>query len=68
MNLSAFMEANALNGLLGLVFLLGGYVVFDLITPWEFGKIFEKGELTNGGVVIAAFLLSLALVIGMTAG
>jgi putative membrane protein len=69
MDMSAFLLANVLNGLLGLVLLALGYKVFDLITPrWQFHEIFGNGHISNGGIVIGCFLLGLAIVIASTAG
>jgi hypothetical protein len=46
-----------------------GYKVFDLLTPkWKTHEIFGQGHLSNGGLVVAAFLLGLAIVIASTAG
>ncbi|MDY6904103.1 MAG: DUF350 domain-containing protein [Thermodesulfobacteriota bacterium] len=69
MNLIDFLLVNFCNGLLGAVLLVAGYKVFDLLTPgWDFADVFKKNTITNGGVVIAAFLVGLAIVIASTAG
>lgn len=69
MNIADFLAANFLNGLIAMVLLAAGYKVFDLLTPgWDFSDVFKKNTITNGGVVIAAFLVGLAIVIASTAG
>lgn len=69
MDISAFLLTNVLNGLIGILLLVGGYKIFDWLTPkWKFHEIFGNSYLSNGGLVVSAFLLSLALVIAFTAG
>ena len=70
MNITAFLTANIINGLLGVALLVLGYKAFDLLTPkWDFHKAFNNNDtVTNAGLVIAAFLIGLSLVIALTAG
>lgn len=69
MDMSAFLLANLLNGLLGLALLVLGFKALDWATPrWKFNEIFGNGYISNGGIVIGCFLLGLAIVIASTAG
>ena len=69
MNIGGFLLTNLCNGLMAVVLLVIGYKVFDLMTPgWDFKNVFTKSTLTNGGLVIAAFLIGLAVVIARSVG
>ena len=69
MSMWHFLLTNLLNGLLAIGLLMAGYKIFDLLTPkWDTHEIFGKGYLSNGGLVVASFLLGLAIVIASTAG
>lgn len=68
MDITLFLATNGLNGVIGIILLLAGYLAFDLCTPWKFERIFNSGQFTNGGLVIAAYLIGLALVIASAAG
>ena len=69
MSMGTFLATNLLNGLLAIALLMAGYKVFDLLTPkWKTHEIFGQGHVSNGGLVVAAFLLGLAIVIASTAG
>lgn len=64
MDISSFLLTNILNGLLAVALLLGGFKLFDFLTPkWDFGEAFNGSNFTGGSIVVAAFLLGLALVI-----
>jgi putative membrane protein len=69
MSMTNFLLTNLLNGLIAIVLLMIGYKVFDWLTPrWDTHEIFGQGFVSNGGIVVAAFLLGLAIVIASTAG
>jgi uncharacterized membrane protein YjfL (UPF0719 family) len=64
-----FILVNLLNGLMAISLLLIGYTLFDILTPkWDFKDVFEKGYISNGGLVIGAFLIGLSIIIACTAG
>ena len=55
---------NCFNGLLGIIFLVIGYKLFDWCTPnWNFKDAFTKDKVSNGGIVISAFLLGLSYIV-----
>ena len=69
MNMGTFLLTTLLNGILAIALLMIGYKAFDLLTPkWDTHEIFGKGYISNGGLVVACFLLGLAIVIASTAG
>lgn len=64
MDLTTFLLANLLNGIMAIVLMLTGYKIFDKITPdWNFEKIFAEKGVSGGAIVVAAFLIGLALVV-----
>lgn len=69
MSMVNFLVTNLLNGLMAIALLMAGYKVFDWLTPkWDTHEIFGQGYVSNGGLVVGAFLLGLAIVIASTAG
>lgn len=68
MDVTTFLITNLLNGLIGVVLLLGGYKIFDLITPkWNFQQVFKEKGISGGAIIVSAFLIALAMVISSTA-
>ena len=71
MSILSFILANLFNGLMGIGFLLLGYKLFSWITKWNFREVLddEKGRngISGGSVVIAAFFVSLAIIIAAAA-
>lgn len=64
MDILSYILIGLLSGLMGIALLVLGYKVFDYLTPrWEIHEIFLKGYVSNGGIVIAAFLLGLSFII-----
>lgn len=64
MELGTFLLANLLNGIMAVILMLTGYKIFDKITPdWNFEEIFKEKGVSGGAIIVAAFLLGLALVI-----
>lgn len=64
MELGTFLLANLLNGIMAVILMLTGYKIFDKITPdWNFQEIFKEKGVSGGAIIVAAFLLGLALVI-----
>lgn len=69
MTMFNFILVNLLNGLMAISLLLIGYTLFDFLTPnWDFKDVFKKGYISNGGLVIGAFLIGLSIIIACTAG
>jgi uncharacterized membrane protein YjfL (UPF0719 family) len=65
MNITSFLITNLINGLVGIVLLILGYVIFDKITPRsDFDEIFSSKTFNGGSIIVAAFILGLAIVIG----
>ncbi|MBI3325386.1 MAG: DUF350 domain-containing protein [Nitrospinae bacterium] len=50
-------------GLLGLVLLLIGYYVYEIITPFSVQEELTTHRNTAVGIVVAAFILGMAIVI-----
>jgi putative membrane protein len=50
-------------GLLGLIMLLIGYYVYELITPWSVKEELIAHRNPAVGMVVAAFILGMAIVI-----
>lgn len=53
---------SALFGLLGILILAVGYVIFDKMIPLDFNKELEKGNVAVA-IVIAGMLLGIALIV-----
>jgi uncharacterized membrane protein YjfL (UPF0719 family) len=56
------MGLSALFGLLGILVMVIGYIIFDKIIPLDFNKELEKGNLSVA-IVIAGFLIGIALIV-----
>jgi uncharacterized membrane protein YjfL (UPF0719 family) len=68
MDIGSFLLANVLNGLIALALLLAGYFVFDRMTPkWDFTEVFSEKGVSGGAIIVAAFLLGLAIVVAAAA-
>lgn len=64
MDIQMFLLTNFLNGVIGILLLLTGYLVFDKLTPSiDFGEVFSTKGLTGASIIVAAFLIGLALVV-----
>ena len=64
LNITSFLLTNLANGLIGMVLLILGYGLFNLMTPKvDFNAIFNSDKVGGGSVIIAAFILALAIVI-----
>jgi uncharacterized membrane protein YjfL (UPF0719 family) len=53
---------SALFGLLGILIMAIGYVIFDKMIPLDFNKELEKGNLAVG-VLIAGLLIGIAIIV-----
>ncbi len=53
---------SALFGLLGILVMAVGYVIFDKMIPLDFNKELEKGNLSVA-VVIAGLLIGIAIIV-----
>lgn len=49
-------------GLLGIIIMVVGYIVFDKVIPADFNKELEKGN-TAVAIVIAGMLIGIAIII-----
>ena len=50
-------------GVVGLVFLVIGYLVFNLVTPYNINKEIAENKNVSAGIVVAGVLIALALII-----
>lgn len=67
MNISTFLITNLVNGLIGILLLLFGFFIFNIITPkWNFTDVFREKGISGGAIVVAAFLLGLSIIIAAT--
>ncbi|ERI95589.1 hypothetical protein HMPREF1982_00063 [Clostridiales bacterium oral taxon 876 str. F0540] len=53
---------SALFGLLGILVMAIGYVIFDKMIPLDFNKELEKGNMAVG-ILIAGLLIGIALIV-----
>lgn len=68
MNIGTYLLTCFIGGAMGVFFFLVGYKLFDMITPgWDFEKAFSGTGFTGGSLVVAAYLLGLAIVISRVA-
>lgn len=68
MDIGSFLLTNVFNGLIALALLLAGYFAFDRLTPsWDFTEVFREKGISGGAIIVAAFLLGLAIVIAAAA-
>jgi uncharacterized membrane protein YjfL (UPF0719 family) len=64
MNIQSFLLTNLANGVMGATLLIVGYLIFNLMTPKvNFNEIFNKDKVGGGSIIIAAFIIGLAIVI-----
>ena len=68
MNISGYLLTCFAGGVMGLFFFLAGFKLFDRLTPgWDFEKAFSGNVFTGGSLVVAAYLLGLAIIISRVA-
>ncbi|MCP3921162.1 MAG: DUF350 domain-containing protein [Desulfobacterales bacterium] len=53
--------------LLALVFMVGGYKLFDFITPFDTSAQLEKGNIAVG-IIIGSIFISLGISVGLVIG
>ncbi|MBL4934040.1 MULTISPECIES: DUF350 domain-containing protein [Clostridium] len=53
---------SVLFGLVGIVIMMVGYIIFDKIIPADFNKELEKGNLAVA-IVVAGLLISIAIIV-----
>lgn len=53
---------SVLFGLVGIVIMLVGYIIFDKMIPADFNKELEKGNLAVA-IVVAGLLISIAIIV-----
>lgn len=54
-------------GLLGIIMMVLGYLIFDKVMPADFNKELEKNNISVG-IVVAAFIIGIALIISRVVG
>lgn len=62
MNVFNELGLSALFGLLGIIIMALGYLIFDKMIPLDFNKELEKGNIAVG-ILIAGLLIGIALVV-----
>lgn len=60
-NLLTNMGTSVLYGLIGIIMMALGYIIFDKIIPADFNKELEKGNMAVG-IVIAGLLIAIAII------
>ncbi len=64
MDTSSYLLVTVFKGCFGAVLLLAAYFLFDFITPDKnFNELFKKDTVGSGAVIVAAFLLGIALIV-----
>lgn len=68
MSIWAYLLTCFLGGMMGVFFFIAGFKLFDWMTPgWDFEKAFSGSVFTGGSLVVAAYLIGLAIVISRVA-
>ena len=68
MNVRMYLLTNLLSGIMGMLMLAAGFWLFNILTPkWDFFDTFTRDKFNGGAVVVAAYLLSLAIIISRAA-
>jgi uncharacterized membrane protein YjfL (UPF0719 family) len=62
MEILSNLGLSALFGLLGILVMAVGYIIFDKMIPLDFNKELEKGNLSVA-VVIAGLLIGIAIIV-----
>jgi len=66
-NILTFLLTNLLNGIMGITMLLLGFFIFDRFTPnWDFTDAFKTKGFSGGAIVVAAYLISLSIIVAAT--
>ncbi len=64
MDMTSYLLVTAFKGVFGVVLLLAAYLLFDRMTPdYHFANTFEKPGISGGAVIVAAFMLAIALIV-----
>ena len=67
MDVSTFLITNLVNGFIGILLLLVGFFLFNIMTPkWNFADVFKDKGISGGAIVVAAFLLGLSIIVSAT--
>lgn len=62
MNVISNLGLSFLFGLLGIIMMVLGYLIFDKIIPADFNKELEKNNISVG-IVIASIIIGIAIII-----
>jgi uncharacterized membrane protein YjfL (UPF0719 family) len=64
MSITVYLMTSLMAGIIGIVLLLAGFVLFDKLTSeYNFTEIFNAKGVSGGAIIVSAFLLGLAIVI-----
>ena len=66
-DMANFLMTNFLNAALGIFLMAVAFKLFDkyVFTYWDYQEAFDKDKLTNGGLVVATLIFSLAYIISV---
>ena len=62
-NLSEGLVASAIYSILGIIVLMIGFKIFDLITPFNLNAEIEDKNITAAGVIVAGIMIALGLIV-----
>ena len=65
MNITMFLLASLLKGLLGIGLLAGAYKVFNWLTNFSFDKVLQDEKITGADIFISVLLLGMCFIIGI---
>ena len=57
--------ATVVYGVIGILLAIGGFLVFELITPFSVNKELSEDHNVAVGIVVAAMFLGIAFIVGM---
>ena len=63
MDISAFLLASLLKGIIAIVLLATGYYVFDWITGFSFKKVLKDEKITGGDIFVCSLVITLGIVL-----
>ena len=64
MDIWSYIGVTVFKGIFGVVLLLAAYWLFDRMTPDKhFYEIFKSDGICSGAVIVAAFMLSIAIIV-----
>jgi hypothetical protein len=65
MDITAFLLASFLKGIIAIVLLAAGYYTFDWITGFSFKKVLKNEKITGGDIFVCCLIITLGLVLAL---